>query len=82
MLKKKRKRKTSRTTSEVVTSPEIVKLAAHIVQTESVIQRNVTRNVQLQMKLNECVNEEQNLRKVLAGLHREMDKFTASTRLL
>lgn len=69
------------TPASVEKRPEIVTLAANIVSTEVAISTVVTRNVQLQMKLNDCINEESSLRKVLSGLHREMDRFTGSTRV-
>jgi predicted RNase H-like nuclease (RuvC/YqgF family) len=75
MAKKKRETKTTATAEP----PSIVRLAAQISNTEDAIGTECSRNVQIQMKLNESTDQLSNLRKVLAGLHREMDKFTAST---
>jgi hypothetical protein len=75
------KRKTKSTGGSVGPTPSIVTLAGEIDATERAIGENVTRNVQIQMQLNKTVAEEQRLRQQLAGLHREMDKHTSSTRV-
>lgn len=79
----KSKRKTTRRRSAPVTelrSP-IESLATNIARTESLIRSQVTTNVRIQTNLNKGLQQEQSLRTVLSGLHREMDKHTASTRL-
>jgi hypothetical protein len=77
MAKKKRETKTTATAEP----PSIVRLAAQISNTENAIGTESSRNVLIQVKLNESNNQLSNLRRVLAGLHREMDKFTAGTRV-
>lgn len=56
--------------------PSIVQLAAAIASIQQQIGTVVTQNVQTQVKLNKLVGQEQNLRQRLAGLQREMDKYT------
>lgn len=56
--------------------PSIVQLAAAIASIQQQIGTVVTTNVQTQVKLNKLVGQEQNLRQRLAGLQREMDKYT------
>lgn len=70
------KRKAKRADAAPKSVPSIVQLAAAIAGTESQIGTVVTTNVQTQVKLNKLVGQEQSLRQRLAGLQREMDKYT------
>lgn len=70
------KRKTKGAAAQAQNLPSIVDLALKIDVTENKIGKVVTQNVQTQVKLNKLVGQEQNLRQRLAGLQREMDKYT------